>query len=548
MAATGFFRFLRKRSKEEAVDGQRDRLSRAAFAHASEFMALLDQDGRVLAANPTAVLLAGGSEADVRGRLCWEAPWWASSATLGAEIRAAVKSAAAGDVVRLEAVLPDPGGSPRYFDMAIRAVQDTSPKNLLMVEGWDVTPLRRAEHETAVLAQRLHRKELLGSAGRLAGGVAHDFNNLLAAILGSIEVLRADSTFGPRAREALSIIQQAAETAAKLTVQLLAFGRPHAPGPWVIDPAAAVTRLEPLLRRVLGAESGVTLDVRVPQDAWPIRIDGDQLEQILVNLTANARDAMPAGGKLLVALDNVTLEAARVFQTMEASPGEYLRIVVRDTGVGMRDAVLEQIFEPFFTTKEVGKGTGLGLSVVYGIARQNDGYIEVSSRPGAGTELRLMFPRARMLPASQAAESAHPIGSREHIVLVEDQPAMRASARDFLEGLGYAVEAFPDGESALAAARTLPDLDVLIADVALPGCSGLEVADQLRSRWPALEVLLLSGHGDDGRAVDHPTGHTHFLTGPLAAPALAERVRAILDARASEEDPEDPEHSEHPTH
>jgi PAS domain S-box-containing protein len=508
-----------------------ERRFRAIFDHSFELVALLDRDGKLLAVNRTALLFAGVREAAVVGREVWDTPWWRHSATLRAELRAAVPTAAAGDLVRFEVTHLGRDGKARYFDFSLKAVAADGAVQLLIAEGRDVTELRTVERQNAALAEKLQHAHRLEAIGRLAGGVAHDFNNLLTAILGSVEVARMGVAAGSRPAEALTVIEQAAEGAAQLTRQLLAFGRRQAVAPRVIDAAADVARLEPLLGRVLGP--GVRLEVHAPRGSWPIRIDEGQLEQILINLGANARDAMPRGGRLTITARNVTLTEPLSFQGLEAAPAEYLELRVADTGEGMRDAVLERIFEPFFTTKGAGHGTGLGLSVVYGIARQNGAYIEVHSRPGAGTEFRLLFPRADGPPEQVLADAAPgraPPTGRERIVLVEDQRSVRAFVRDLLEGLGYEVATHADGESALGAAESAPaPPDLLIADIVLPGASGLEVADRLRRRWPGLPVLLVSGFADDALPRGAVAEGVHFLPKPFRAEALAARVRAILD-------------------
>jgi PAS domain S-box-containing protein len=519
---------------------------RAIIDHTFELIALLDTDGRLLVANRAALEFAGidaAAAVELVGRSFWDTPWWAHAHALGGRLRAAVRAAAAGNFVRFEATHLACGNErPRYIDFSLKAVHDERGQVVLLVaEGRDVTELRLAERENATLGERLQQARRQESMGRLAGGLAHDFNNLLTAVMGSVDVARAALPAAPEIAPALDVIQHAAESGAELTRRLLAFGRPpRGSVPQAIAPAAALATVTPLLARLVG--DAVALSVRADPDAWPIRLDRNQLEQVLVNLAINARDAMPEGGRLTIVAENLVLERARRFQTMEAGPAAYLQLRISDTGVGMSEAVLGKIFEPFYTTKHPGKGTGLGLSVVYGIVEQGGGYLEVSSRVGQGTEVRLLFPRAAVLPddaglvveaaAAAAAPDRPPVGALERVLVVEDQPAVRAFLSELLDRLGYDVSAFADGEAALEAAAAADDRGpaaLLIADVVLPGKSGVELADDLRQRWPGMKVLLVSGYSDETLVRYELGGDVHFMAKPFRATALAEKVRTILD-------------------
>jgi PAS domain S-box-containing protein len=510
-----------------------ERRFRAVFDHAFELIGLLDEQGTLLAANSTALEFAGVTSKQVVGRPFWETPWWAHSATLREELRDAIHAVRSGEVARFETTHLRCDSKSRYFDFSLKAVRDDGGAiEFMIAEGRDMTELRQAERENATLTERLEKARRLESVGRLAGGIAHDFNNLLQAIIGSIDIARTQLGAAVPAEKPLAIAAQAADSAARLTRQLLAFGRRHAAEPRLVDVGEALRRLTPLLRALVAPR--VRLDVHVSPGAWPIRIDPAHLEQVLMNLIINARDAMADGGRLLVEAQNLHLLETRTFQAMEAPPGEYLQLRVADSGAGMSESVVERMFEPFFSTKPTGKGTGLGLSVVYGIVQQSGGYLEVSSHPGTGTEIRLLFPRGEHA-AVEAAPGALPApgtlpGGRERILVVEDQQAVRGFMRDLLQGLGYEVHAYADGRSAQSAASALKGApDLLLADVVLPGLSGPEVADALRGRWPGLKVLLVSGISDDGAPWRASRAGAFFLPKPVGASTLARRVRAILD-------------------
>jgi PAS domain S-box-containing protein len=388
---------------------------RAIIDHTFELIGLLDPEGHLLTANRTALEFAGLDDRAAQAlssRPIWETPWWVQSDASPERLRAAVAAAAQGTFVRFEATQVHRSGERRSIDFSLKPVRGghddgrgnghdapgLAPVVLLIAEGRDVTELRRAERENAALEERLHRARRLEAIGRLAGGVAHDFNNLITAILGSVEVIRQTRPAAGDPEGALEVIEHAAQSAAQLTHRLLAFGRRQSHTPQVVDPAAYLADMRPLLARTLG--DAVVLTTRADPGIWPVRIDVVQLEQVFLNVAANARDAMPGGGRFTVAIQNVVIkppeqgEGGGSRAEDDARAASFVQMRFADTGAGMSAAVLERIFEPFYTTKDVGKGTGLGLAAVYGIIRQSGGYIEARSKPGQGTELRLLLPRA----------------------------------------------------------------------------------------------------------------------------------------------------------
>ncbi len=416
-------RALRDRARE-TEGALRDTQQRfhAIIDHTFELIGLLDPQGHLLIANRTALDFAGLDDRSAHAlssRPIWETPWWSQSDASPERLRAAVAAAAQGTFVRFEATQLHRSGERRSIDFSLKPVRATrgdghdatgadrggradaettlGPVVLLIAEGRDVTELRRAERENAALEDRLHRARRLEAIGRLAGGVAHDFNNLITAILGSVEVIRQSRQYADEPDGALEVIEHAAQSAARLTHRLLAFGRRQVHTPQIVDPAAYLADMRPLLARTLG--DNIVLTTSADPGIWPVRIDVVQLEQVFLNLAANARDAMPNGGRLTVAAENVVIKppdsgdgGARPAANMVTASFVQLRFT--DTGIGMTAAVLERIFEPFYTTKDATKGTGLGLAAVYGIIRQSGGYIEARSKPGKGSELRLLLPRA----------------------------------------------------------------------------------------------------------------------------------------------------------
>ncbi|HVY39183.1 MAG TPA: PAS domain-containing protein [Polyangia bacterium] len=506
----------------------------AVFDHSFQLIALLDPAGRILEVNETALAFAGARRQQVEGRPLWDAPWWAHSATMREELRAAVQAMAAGEFVRFEAIHLRCDAKMRYFDFSLTSIRkDDGGIEYLIAEGRDVTDLLNAEKENAALAEKLSHARRLEAIGQMAAAVAHDFNNLLVAIMGSVEAVRADLNGHATASRGLQVIEQASESAAKLTRQLLMFGRPQPAAAAPVDVAQIVSRSASLLAPMMAADVAITF--HSAPGLWPVRIDPAQLEQVLINLGVNARDAMPGGGSLRITAENVCAIESRRFQDGELRPGDYVKIAVRDTGSGMPEAIVDRIFEPFFTTKAAGRGTGLGLAVAHGVVRGCGGSIEVQSAPGAGTEVSVYLPRAQ---AAGAAADGVPgllqalpkvaTAARPEVLIIEDERTLRGFVRDQLLACGYQVHAYPDGPTAETCADSLELVpSLLITDFVLAEEAGLSVADGFRRRWPDLKVLFLSGfaatvHQRQGRA------DVHFLPKPFDAGTLQRTVATIL--------------------
>jgi two-component system, cell cycle sensor histidine kinase and response regulator CckA len=382
-----------------------------------------------------------------------------------------------------------------------------------------------------LVEERLRHVEKMESVGRLAGGIAHETNNQMTVVLGTVAFLLRGAPSG-EVREDLEQIRRAAENTAAITRQLLAFSRRQVLKPQVVDLNAVVTALLPILRRALGETSRLAL--RLAPDVGPITADPGQLDQVLLNLALNARDAMPGGGVLAIETAEVVVR-----ETYTASPpgdavapGSYAKLLVSDTGEGMDRETLSHVFEPFFTTKGVGEGTGLGLSTVYGIVKQSGGFVSVSSRPGHGTTFEIYLPRA--LAEADAAEAPPESegGSSELVLVVEDDSAVRGVLARTLRDYGYTVQAAASGADALALAERLKEAPrLVIADVVMPGMSGGQLAARLAERWPAVPVLFTSGYtavDSVSRGLADPG--PNFIQKPLDPDVLARKVREIIDA------------------
>jgi two-component system, cell cycle sensor histidine kinase and response regulator CckA len=398
----------------------------------------------------------------------------------------------------------------------------------------DITEQRRSEAALRQSQLQLLQSTKMEAVGRLAGGVAHDFNNLLGVIVGYADLLLRGLPEGDPQRSRVEQIARAAGRAADLTRQLLAFSRKQVLEPKILSVESAVGETEKMLRRLIGEDVEFVVASRPP--VGRVRADPGQIEQVLVNLAVNARDAMPDGGTLSIEMANVDVDESYAALHEPFTPGRYVRITVSDTGVGMDKETQTHIFEPFFTTKEKGKGTGLGLATVYGIVKQSGGFIWVYSEPGLGSSFKIYLPRIEEAEEVNDREdvASVPQGTGEVILLVEDDPSLRELVRELLESGGYTVLGAANGSEALQIASGRERaVDLLLTDVIMPGLSGRAVADRLRERWPHLRVLFMSGYSDEAisrQGILDPG--FRYLQKPFNEVALAEAVRsAVHDAR-----------------
>jgi len=381
-----------------------------------------------------------------------------------------------------------------------------------------------------ILEEQLRHSQKMEAVGRLAGGIAHDFNNLLTAIIGYTEIVLTSLDPKDDRRADAEEIGRAAMRAADLTRQMLAFSRRQVLQLKVIDLNTALSKVEPMLRRVIGED--IVMTVTGKATAAFVRVDPGQVEQVVMNLVVNARDAMPQGGRLTVETGDAVLDDAALADSPDARPGAYVMLSVSDTGTGMSPEVRARIFEPYFTTKDVGKGTGLGLSTAYGIVRQSEGHISVSSEIGLGTTFRIYLPRAEA-PEQRAVDAGGekmPEGT-EHILLVEDDPSVRRLSKELLTRLGYSVTEAASGRAGLAlGSDDTRHFDLALCDVILGDMSGPAVAEALSALRPSIRVLYMSGYTDEAivRTGVLDEGKP-FLQKPFTPMQLATKIRDILD-------------------
>jgi two-component system cell cycle sensor histidine kinase/response regulator CckA len=394
----------------------------------------------------------------------------------------------------------------------------------------DITENLRLGEEKAELQEQLLQSQKLESIGRLAGGVAHDFNNMLGVIIGYGETILDRLHDGDPLRDDVQQIVQAGGRSAALVGQLLAFSRRQNLKPTVLEPNDVIRDLEPMLRRLSG--EAVDMELILAKDSGRVLADRSQIEQVVMNLVVNARDAMPEGGRLLIETAPVELDAAYVHKHPVVTPGRYVLLSVTDMGLGMDKETLRQVFDPFFTTKGRDGGTGLGLATVYGIVKQSGGSIWAYSEPGHGTTFKVYLPRTDAVQEDTpiAQEAARTKGGNEKVLVVEDEESLRRLMASILSPLGYQVTLASDGEEALRLVEEQglkPDL--VITDVIMPRMSGSQLVERLRRDWPDLRVLYMSGYTDNA-IVRHGVleADVSFLQKPFSVREVALKVREIL--------------------
>ncbi|MFO7685212.1 MAG: ATP-binding protein, partial [Desulfobacterales bacterium] len=431
----------------------------------------------------------------------------------------------------LEALFKLKDGSVKPALMSARVITLKGVPHIISITR-SIAALKQAEAEKAKLQEKLAQAQKIESIGRLAGGVAHDFNNMLGVILGHTEMILDQVDPAQPIYAGLAEIQKAANRSAELTKQLLAFARKQTISPRILELNDTVTGMLKMLGRLIGED--IDLAWIPGARLWPVKMDPAQVDQILVNLCVNARDAIAGAGKITIETGNTVLDEHYCADRPGFVPGDYVVLAVSDNGCGMDEPILEQLFEPFFTTKPVGRGTGLGLPTIYGIVKQNNGFINVYSELGRGTTVKLYLPRylGRAFMGSQAIAPEPVRQGRETVLLVEDEPSILDLGKLMLEKLGYRVLAAATPGEALAMAEThCGEIDLLMTDVVMPEMNGRDLARRLLSLYPNLNRLFMSGytanviahHGvlDEG---------VHFIQKPFSFKDLADKVREVLDA------------------
>jgi PAS domain S-box-containing protein len=517
-----------RKKAEDALCASETRYRRL-FESAKDGILILDADtGQVVDANPFLISLLGYSHADLLGKALWDLGPFKDVAVS----RDAFKELQEKDYVRYED-LPLEARDGRLISVEfVSNVYLVGSTRVIQCNIRDITERKRHEAEHKKLEQQLQVAQKMEAVGLLAGGIAHDFNNLLSVILSYTQFATQTLREGDPLKDDLLEVKKAGDRAAVLTRQLLAFGRKQVLQSVPLNLNQVAEGVEKMLRRILGEDIDF-VQVLAP-DLGVVRADPGQIEQVLMNLVVNSRDAMSGGGKLTIETSNVELDAEYAAHHVGVKPGPYVQLAVTDTGCGMDEQTKTQLFEPFFTTKEKGKGTGLGLSTVYGIVKQSGGNILVYSELGVGTTFKIYLPRELSVKATDARLRAIPktATGTETILVVEDEEALRKVAKRSLEAVGYAVLTASAGDEALhISAQHAGTIHLLLTDVVMPRMSGKALAQALLKTRPMAKVLYMSGYADNA-FVHHGVVDegTYFLSKPFTATDITQRVRAVLDS------------------
>jgi two-component system cell cycle sensor histidine kinase/response regulator CckA len=514
-----------RKGAHDALQASESRYRRL-FEAAQDGILILDfATGQVLDVNPFLIDLLGYSQDELVGKNLWEiGPVMDVSAS-----RTAFADLQTKGIIRYDDLPLETKDGRRIAVEFVSNVYWVGGTRVIQCNIRDITRRKHAEEALRRSEEQLQQASKLEAVGRLAGGVAHDFNNLLTVILGSSELLLHDLRASDRQRKYVEAITAASKQAATLTKQLLTFSRKQVSSPLVFDVNSVVKETGCMLPRIIGKH--IEIAIVLSSEQAPVLADPTQVQQILMNLSANARDAMTEGGKITIEVANCEMKQESGGPA-DLAPGHYVTLTVSDTGAGMSPETQSRAFDPFFTTKDLGKGTGLGLSTVYGIVKESGGSIALNSKPGAGTIFRIYLPRATEKIIERANASRIPdesLRGSETIFLVEDQGELRNLTHSFLRSLGYKVlVAGLPIDAIQIAQRFAGNIELLLTDVVMPGMNGRDLARQLRPLYPNMRVLYVSGFADETLEQDGLDANDAFLAKPFLLRELAAKIRSLF--------------------
>jgi two-component system, cell cycle sensor histidine kinase and response regulator CckA len=502
----------------------REELFRLISENAADMIAVVDADGRRIYNSPSYERILGYSAE----RLASTSPFEQIHPDDQELVKDAAREARAGGIGRrIEYRMRRQDGTWCVLESTCNTILNASGAvDKLVIVNRDITDRKNLE-------EQFRQSQKMEAVGRLSGGVAHDFNNLLGVIIGYSEFLQERLDHANPLRSSVDEILKAGKRAASLTRQLLAFSRQQVLDPKVLDLNVIVSDMEKLLRRLIGED--IQLTTRRGKGLGRVRADQGQIEQVVMNLAVNARDAMPGGGQLTIQTEDMVMNEAFVRRyPYPVKPGPYVKLTVTDTGVGMDAGTKARAFEPFFTTKEKGKGTGLGLSTVYGVVKQSGGYIDLDSSPGAGTTFEIYLPRVDEIASeTQASSPIDRLDGSETVLVVEDETSLATLVRNALELRGYTVLGATDGMEALSISRQYrASIDLLLTDVVMPGLGGRALAEELARERPEIRIVYISGYTGQGVGQQGPIEPgSFFLPKPFSREDLARKVREALDSK-----------------
>jgi len=504
---------------------QREELFRLISENAADMIAVVDVQGNRIYNSPSYERILGYTDDELQGTRAFEQVH-PDDRHLVEEAARDARDRRVGRSIQYRMRHKD--GTWRTLESSATVVNGSDGQaDKLVIVARDVTARKQLE-------EQFRQAQKMEAVGRLSGGVAHDFNNLLSVIMGYAEFQQERLEPGDTLRASADEILKAGNKAASLTRQLLAFSRQQVLDPKVIDLNNAVADMEKLLRRLIGED--IELRTSLHPNLGRVKADQGQLEQVIMNLAVNARDAMPQGGKLIISTENFVMDESFVRRyPYPVQPGPYVLLSVSDTGIGMDHETKARAFEPFFTTKEKGKGTGLGLATVYGVVKQSGGYIDIESSPGAGTGFMIYLPRvdaAIDAPTHSAAKSERPVSGKETILLVEDEESLRRLTRASLESSGYKVLDSGDGLDAVEVSKRYQgSIDLLLTDIVMPGMGGRALAEELIRTRPEIRVVYMSGYTGQAVGSQGPVDPgSHFLAKPFTRDVLLSKIRGALDS------------------